>query len=56
MIDAGINRDADKKIYGGAGAIKKRVYQTDKIACGGKSTSLSVTLAERSFVYLVKKQ
>lgn len=48
--------NSDKKIYGGAGAIKKRVYQTDKIACGGKSTSLSVTLAERSFVYLVKKQ
>lgn len=48
--------NSDKKIYGGAGVIKKRVYQTDKIACGGKSTSLSVSLAERSFVYLVKKQ
>ncbi len=47
--------NSDKKSYGGKGVSRKRVYESQKIASKGKKDSVIVTLADRSFLYLVKK-
>lgn len=47
--------NSDKKSYGGKGISRKRVYESQKISSKGKKDSIIVTLADRSFLYLVKK-
>ncbi len=47
--------DSDKKIYGGDGKRRKRVYKTEKKEWNGKPYSLEVDLPKLSFIYLKNK-
>lgn len=47
--------DSDKKIYGGDGKRRKRIYKTEKKEWNGKPYSLEVDLPKLSFIYLKNK-
>lgn len=47
--------DSDKKIYGGDGKRRKRVYKTKRKEWTGKPYSLEVDLPKLSFIYLKNK-
>ena len=46
--------DTDCKAYGGSGAVKKRVYNAEKIAANYRETSIAVDIPPLSCKFLLK--